>query len=109
MVAQANMALTTFISRILVFKIKGWCLHTKHGYPHYFIDADKLLIEVIFNSISVLYIQDDLDSEPRVFLDPNVLSEDGTVSLQVKSFSEDGEYFAYGLSHSGSDWVQIKV
>ena len=53
---------------------------------------------------SVLYVQDNLDSEPRVLLDPNKLSDDGTVALSAARVSNDGKYLAYFVARSGSDW-----
>lgn len=58
---------------------------------------------------SVLYYQKGLDGTPEVFIDPNTLSEDGTVSLGYVSFSVDDRYCSYATSQSGSDWVEIRV
>lgn len=58
---------------------------------------------------SVFYVQETLDSEPKVVLDPNKLSDDGTVALSSISFSKDGKYLAYSISRSGSDWSEIYV
>lgn len=93
---------------------------------------------------SVLYYKESIDpkdtSAPKVLIDPNALSSDGTVSLgvrhslsphshlpasnpegdrsrvrflrpfvQMTAFSKDGRYLAYGLSQSGSDWINGKV
>jgi prolyl oligopeptidase len=54
----------------------------------------------------VLYWIERGESEPRVLLDPNTLSEDGTIALIQHALSEDGSLLAYGLSVSGSDWQE---
>ncbi|MDP9204318.1 MAG: prolyl oligopeptidase family serine peptidase [Gemmatimonadota bacterium] len=58
---------------------------------------------------SVLYVQDGRSSPPRVLLDPNVLSSDGTVALSGQAASDDGRYLAYSISTSGSDWQELHV
>jgi prolyl oligopeptidase PreP (S9A serine peptidase family) len=57
----------------------------------------------------VLYGQDDLKAEPVCLLDPNTLSDDGTVALKDATFSDNGQLMAYSLSSGGSDWATIKV
>ncbi len=73
-----------------------------HG-KYYFSKNDGL------QNQNVIYVQDGPESEPRVFLDPNKLSDDGTVALTGLSFSNDGKYTAYTISRSGSDWTEIYV
>ncbi|MFW5707454.1 MAG: prolyl oligopeptidase family serine peptidase [Bacteroidota bacterium] len=58
---------------------------------------------------SVLYVKEGLDGEPRVLLDPNTMSEDGTVSISRLGISNDARYLAYSISRGGSDWNEIFV
>jgi prolyl oligopeptidase len=58
---------------------------------------------------SVLYVAESLDAEPRVLLDPNTLSADGTVALTGYAVSDDGKLLAYGLARAGSDWEEWRV
>jgi len=55
-----------------------------------------------------LYVQKD-DSDPRVLIDPNSLSDDGTVALVDWQPTDDGKYLMYALSESGLDWRTFKI
>ena len=57
----------------------------------------------------VLFVAEKLDAEPRILLDPNTLSADGTVAMAGFSPSEDGKLLAYGISKAGSDWEEWHV
>ena len=58
---------------------------------------------------SVLYKQASLSANPETLLDPNLLSEDGTVALSSLAVSDDGRLLAYGTAASGSDWEEFRV
>ena len=58
---------------------------------------------------SVLLVADSLTAEPRLLLDPNTLSADGTVALVGHAVSDDGKLLAYGTAASGSDWMEWHV
>ncbi|MCM1449677.1 MAG: prolyl oligopeptidase family serine peptidase [Clostridiales bacterium] len=58
---------------------------------------------------STLYRSDSINGEKKVWLDPNKLSDNGTVALKGVYFSNDGKYMAYTISRNGSDWEEIFV
>jgi len=58
---------------------------------------------------SVYYWQPTLAAEPKVLMDPNTLSHDGTVALTAWDVSHDGRYFGYGTAAAGSDWNELHV
>lgn len=75
----------------------------KEGDTYFFTRNDGL------QNQSVLYTLSALDGQPRLLLDPNQLSADGTVALAGTAVSHDGHYLAYGVSAAGSDWEEWKV
>lgn len=58
---------------------------------------------------NVVYSTPSLDDEAAVLIDPNTLSEDGTVALSGLSPTKDGSKIAYAVSEAGSDWTTWKV
>ncbi len=75
----------------------------KRGGRYFFTRNDGL------QNQDVLYWMAAPDAEPQTLLDPNQLSEDGTVALTGSAVSKDGKLLAYGLSAAGSDWQEWRV
>ncbi len=70
----------------------------KEGDRYFYFKNDGL------QNQSVLYQLESLESEPKVLIDPNQWSTDGTVALGEMEFSHDGKRMAYGIQDAGSDW-----
>ena len=75
----------------------------KRGDRYFYFKNDGL------QNQDVLYTLESLEAEPSVLLDPNTLSEDGTIALSGIAISDNGQYLAYGLSTAGSDWIEYFV
>ncbi len=58
---------------------------------------------------SIYYRTPSLSEEGEVILDPNKLSDNGTVALAEFSLSPDGKYLGYGIARNGSDWNEYFV
>lgn len=58
---------------------------------------------------NVMYWQEGLEGEPKVLLDPNTMSTDGTVAISGLSITDDGALAAYAIADAGSDWVKWYV
>lgn len=83
--------------------------YEKYGVPfkvagrYYYFKNDGL------QNQSVMYAMETLTSEPRVLIDPNSWSKDGTVALASTSFSDDGKHLAYSVAEAGSDWNTWRI
>ena len=75
----------------------------KRGGRYYFSRNDGL------QNQSVLFQQETLQGEPKVLLDPNSWSKDGTIALGGSAFSDDGRFVAYGVQDAGSDWNTWRI
>jgi prolyl oligopeptidase len=86
-----------------LWDFERWSVPQRKAGRYLFLHNDGL------QNQSVLFVADDLRAPPRVLLDPNTLSKDGTTALGDFELSEDGRYLAYALSEAGSDWNRIQV
>lgn len=58
---------------------------------------------------SVIFCQDGINGTPRVFIDPNTLSADGTVAIDGFVPNHDASLVAYSTAQAGSDWAVWKI
>ncbi|GAA0470655.1 prolyl oligopeptidase family serine peptidase [Alkalibacillus silvisoli] len=82
------------------------------NYPKFFVPTrvkDKLFYQKNdgLQNQAVLYVLDE-DGESKV-IDPNDLSNDGTVAMTNFSSSQEGHLLAYATSSQGSDWQEVYV
>ncbi len=108
MIAQQNQFTRSYLDKIpqrkeITERITGLWNYPKVGTPHkkgnrYFFTKNDGL-----QNQSVLYVQESLESQPEVLIDPNTFSQDGTVSMDWWYPSDSGSYIAYGVSQSGNE------
>ena len=109
-----NKVTETFLQKIpqrkkLMKRLKEVANYEKIGIPAYRHGKWYYYRNDGLQNQSVMYVMDELGGIPRVFLDPNTLSSDGTVALKGVYFSHNGKYAAYAISRSGSDWQEFFV
>ena len=56
-----------------------------------------------------VFMRAGIDAAPQLVIDPNTISQDGSISLSEWSPSPDAKLFAYGLSEGGADWRTVHV
>ena len=111
-ITQDYLSRITFRSKLLK-RMKELVNYEKVSAPSYIKQTGKWYFyrNSGLQNQSVMYVMDRLGDEKnaRVFLDPNKLSDDGTVALKGISFSHNGKYAAYSISRSRSDWQEFCV
>jgi prolyl oligopeptidase len=78
-------------------------LPEKSGGRYFYLRNDGL------QNQSVLYVQDGLEGEPRLLIDPNGWAADGATALAEWKPSKDGKRVVYGVQDGGTDWRTLKI
>ncbi|HRH35092.1 MAG TPA: S9 family peptidase, partial [Catalimonadaceae bacterium] len=113
-VDNQNAVTDQFISKIpFVSKIKER-LEKLYNFPRYTMPTR--VGEFLFfrkndglQNQSVIFRQRGISGSPEVFIDPNSLSRDGTVTAELAGYSLDKKWMAVTISRSGSDWQELEV
>lgn len=82
-------------------------------------DTPRTYLPIRRGDVTVWAYNDGLANQPtylvqrdgedrRVLLNPNTLSDDGTIAVTVTSLSSDGSIFSYATSDGGTDWQVIR-
>ncbi len=90
-------------------RLKDLLQYERVGLPYkkgdyYFISKNNGL-----QNQSVTYYKKGKEGKESVFLDPNSMSEKGTTSAKVETFSKDKKLASIGTNEAGSDWKTIKI
>lgn len=93
--------LTDHLTRL--WNVERYGIPFREGDNYFFTKNDGLQNQAVLCSAPTLA------AEPKVLLDPNTLSEDGTVALGSYEVSPNGRHLVYSTSASGSDWVEWHV
>jgi prolyl oligopeptidase len=86
-----------------LWNFERFTLPVKRGGRYFYTRNDGL------QNQNAVFVLERLDGQPRLLLDPNTFSSDGTIALANWVPSEDGKLLAYGLAHAGSDWQEWHV
>jgi prolyl oligopeptidase len=81
-----------------IWNYERWGAPARHGHYWFYTHNDGL------QNQAVIFVTTAPGTPGRILLDPNILSQDGTVALRETAVSDDGRLFAYALSDAGSDW-----
>uniref|UniRef100_A0A7S4V0K9 Prolyl endopeptidase n=1 Tax=Paramoeba aestuarina TaxID=180227 RepID=A0A7S4V0K9_9EUKA len=86
-------------------------VYSRHGDRYYFYRNSGLQNQSVLYRYNKpeTYLGDHIEENTETILDANKMSEDGTVSVKHTVFSECGNYMAYSVAKSGSDWCEINV
>lgn len=79
----------------------------KYGMPSKLGDYYIFTKNTGLQNQSVYFIQKGINGTPKVLIDPNQLSPDGTTSVSISGFSDNKKIMAYSISKAGSDWTEM--